>query len=155
MNIIFLDIDGVLNNLGSVAAFGNPSKYLDPVSIGLIAKLCEQAPAQIVISSSWRNGDTAKIENDLRTLGCGSFTARIIDETDDLLGVRGEEIAKWWKENGHMWDGYVIIDDDSDMLPGQPFVKTTFQDGFRFEHYVKCMRILNPEHRDADRRLIS
>lgn len=62
MNVVFLDIDGVLNNLGTVAAFGNPSKHLDPVSVALVDKLCREGEADVVVSSSWRNGDTARLQ---------------------------------------------------------------------------------------------
>ena len=145
MNIVFLDIDGVLNNLGSVVACGIPSKHFDPVSVRLVAKLCENADAKIVVSSSWRNGD-------LQDLACAGISSRIIDETPHLLDIRGREIQAWLDEHEDKVTNYVILDDDSDMIAGQNFVQTTFQDGFRFEHYVRALRYLNPDHPDCDLR---
>lgn len=47
--IIFLDIDGVLNQL-------QPNYYLDNRCIKNLAELCEKLSAQIVLTSSWRLG---------------------------------------------------------------------------------------------------
>lgn len=146
MNLVFLDIDGVLNNLGSVAALGSPSKHFDPVSVALVDKLCREADAQIVVSSSWRNGDTGRLISDLRRCGAECLTMHVIGETPRLRCERGKEIQAWLEQNGGPHDCYVIIDDDGDMLPGQPFVQTTFEDGFRFRHYQEALRHFVPDH---------
>lgn len=154
MNLVFLDIDGVLNNLGTVAAYGNPSKHLDPVSVRLVEKLCEEGGAQIVVSSSWRNGDTDRLRRELYEVASPKLSALIISETPERPDVRGTEIQEWLDEHSTENQRYVILDDDSDMLPGQNFVKTTFQDGFRFGHYIEALRFLNPEHPDCTRLII-
>lgn len=154
MNYVFLDIDGVLNNLGSICAFGNPSKYLDPVSVALVARLCTEAPALIVVSSSWRTGNTPEVENALRMAGAEKITGFIVGETPYLGKRRGEEIQQWLLDQSKPDTRYVILDDDSDMLTDQPFVKTTFEDGFRFRHYLEALRYLNPEHEDVTRRIL-
>lgn len=148
MNLIFLDIDGVLNNLGSVCAFGNPSKHFDPVSVALIDKLCREGDAKIVVSSSWRNGDIQRLCESLWDCNAGCLAKRVIGETPDLNCERGKEVQAWLERNERP-PRYVIIDDDSDMLPGQPFVKTTFEDGFRFRHYQEALRLLVPDHEDC------
>lgn len=149
MNFVFLDIDGVLNNLGSAVALGSMSEYFDPVSVALVDRLCREGNAQIVISSSWRNGDTDRLRDDFRRCGADCLADRIVDETPYLSRPRGEEIESWLKANGSGAYRYVIIDDDADMLPHQPFVKTDFDDGFRFRHYQEALRKLNPEHHDC------
>ena len=149
MNFVFLDIDGVLNNLGSVYAFGNPSEHFDPVSVALIERLCCEGCAYIVMSTSWRNGDTDRLCDELRQIAGNGLADRIIGEIPYLGRKRGEEIAQWIKNTGMAVDEYVIIDDDDDMLPDQPFVQTTFEDGFRLQHYREALKHLDPDHQDV------
>jgi hypothetical protein len=149
--VLFLDIDGVLNSLGSVLALGDPSHHLDPVSIGLLARVCKETDAQIVVSSSWRIGRTvAQLQNELDKLGAWALADRFIDRTGNgHNGHRGKQIREWLQTNGER--PYVIVDDDSDMLPEQRpyFVHTSYEDGFRAKHYREAMKILKPEHDDS------
>lgn len=154
--ILFLDIDGVLNSLSSVLALGAPSKCLDPVCIGLLARLCKETDAKIVVSSTWRIGRTVQqLQHTLDELGAWALADRFIGRTgDDHNGHRGRQIRQWMLDK-QFTGNYVIVDDDSDMLPEQEphFVKTSFEDGFRAAHYKKAMAILKPEH--ADSRIIT
>lgn len=146
--IVFLDIDGVLNSLGSVLALGNPSLHLDPVSIGLVARLCKETDAKIVVSSSWRIGKTVSaLQNELDGLGAWALADRFVARTGDgHNGHRGRQIHEWMQAHGER--PYVIVDDDSDMLPEQQpyFVHTTWEDGFRAKHYRAALKILKPDH---------
>lgn len=152
VKILFLDIDGVLNSLGSVLALGDPSHHLDPVSVGLIARVCRETDAQIVVSSSWRIGKAVKLlRHELQNLGAYKLAERVIGKTGDgHHGHRGRQIKQWREDNGHTGP-YVITDDDSDMLPEQKpyFVHTNWEDGFRARHYREAIKILNPEHSDS------
>lgn len=154
MNIVFLDIDGVLNNLGSVVGLGSPSKYFDPVSVALVEKLCEETGAQIVVSSSWRTGHAVHIKEDLRRCGAGCLASRYFGETPRLNIARGGEVNAWLRDNSIGAGRYVILDDDSDFYPGQPLVKTTFKDGFRFDHYTAAIRHLKPDHPHCNDRAV-
>ena len=149
--ILFLDIDGVLNSLGSVLALGDPSHHLDPVSVGLMARLCQETDAKIVVSSTWRIGRTVEmLKNELDKLGAHKVADRIIDRTKDFRAIRGKQIAQWIEDNA--FEGrYVIVDDDSDMLPEQKpyFVHTSWEDGFKAKHYRDALKILKPEHADS------
>lgn len=150
--ILFLDIDGVLNSLSSVLALGDPNHHLDPVCIKLIERLCKETDAKIVISSAWRIGRTAEaLQVTLAKLGAVEIAHRIVGRTGDgYNGHRGRQIKEWIEVNAPECS-YVIVDDDSDMLPAQKpyFVKTSFEDGFRAAHYKKAMVILKPEHADS------
>lgn len=53
--IVFLDIDGVFNCIGSMMAFGTPMIF-DEVALRLFDRLCEQVDAKVVVSSAWRIG---------------------------------------------------------------------------------------------------
>lgn len=149
--VIFLDVDGVLNSIGSVIALGSPNDYFDPVSVGLIARLCRETGAKIVVSSTWRIGRTVEqIRDELARAGAPQLREYIVDRTKDFQAIRGKQIARWIEDNG--FEGsYVIVDDDSDMLPEQKpyFVQTDYADGFRTRHYTNAMAIFDPQHADS------
>ena len=149
--ILFLDVDGVLNSVGSVLALGGPSDCLDPVSVGLVARLCRETGAKIVVSSTWRIGrDVERLKEELARAGAPQLAEFIIDKTDTVPGIRGKQIARWLEANDFS-GRYVIVDDDSDMLPEQKpyFVQTCYADGFRARHYTDAMAILDPKHADS------
>jgi hypothetical protein len=146
-NIIFLDIDGVLN----CELFYRSQQYLDykkdlelekkgeKITInyenGQICRerihwlntLCEETETVVVISSSWRLGRTLEeLQKLFKVVGA---TFKIIGKTDRTGYERGTEIAKWlrdnvvveseWECNYYDFYRYAIIDDDSDMLLNQ------------------------------------
>lgn len=139
MNVLFLDIDGVLNGYRSLIGLGayphavkeDQRERFDWVAIGMIRRVCEECEVSIVLSSSWRIGmdNTHEIANFL--------DLPIIDKTpyhNDRSSCRGNEISDWLMCNMH--ERYAIIDDDSDMLPHQKpfFVQTEHKNGMQIEH---------------------
>lgn len=150
MKVVFLDIDGVLNSRRTAIAFeayGRPGfsdeYYLDPIALKLIEKLCIITKAKIVISSSWRVGASLEelqhVFKDYNVSVIG-FTPRIYDHTK----VRGDEIQEWLGENEGVTH-YVIIDDDSDMLPHhieKHFVQTNLDLGLTADNYYAAGEIL-------------
>lgn len=161
MNVVFLDVDGVLNNLGSVLGLGNPSKHFDPVSVALVDRLCREGDAAVVVSSSWRTGNAQNLRADLIRCGGIAVANRVVSETPEISipgKRRGDEVALWLSQAAGTVTGmvarYVILDDDSDFYPEQPLVKTTFEDGFRFKHYIAALRHLKPEHPDCNDRSV-
>lgn len=116
MRILFLDIDGVLNNDSSLSE----GIHLIPEKIVMIRELCIELDLYIVISSSWRILLTLnEIQKIFRLLGF-SCTNRIIDITrkSKCGELRGNQIEDWLLDNPQVHK-YVIIDDDSDMLEYQ------------------------------------
>lgn len=153
MNLIFLDIDGVLNcqlffdintgkrELRKSVKSGNLDKddyygsQLCLERIGWLNDLCKEVDAKIVISSTWRLGKT--IEELQSIFNKSGATFEIIDKTPNLRGngcLRGNEIYQWIYDNSekicgkpyYEFKSYAIIDDDSDMLLWQAphFFKT-------------------------------
>lgn len=135
MNIMFLDIDGVLNcqifyeeqkdKINSESKDDYYIKQICKKRIDWLNKLCEEEKIQVVISSSWRLGKT--IEDLKHIFSLVGATFEIIDKTPNLRGdgcLRGNEIYKWIYDNSeklfgikyYEYKSYVIIDDDSDML---------------------------------------
>lgn len=115
---IFLDVDGVLNHEAAFRAHseaGHSGHYvLDPACVDRVLKLQRETGSIVVLSSTWRLLREARIvlaHAGIQIRGC---TPRRPGDK------RGHEIADWLAEHGVR--PYVILDDDSDMLPGQPFV---------------------------------
>lgn len=140
-NIIFLDIDGVLNcqtffeermekkELRKAVKDGDISRleyYKSQICekrISWLSKLCEEANCHVVVSSTWRKNKTIEELQEIMDACGGTF--KIIDKTPYTGYERGTEIALWLRENikpetygCHYFEfkKYVIIDDDSDML---------------------------------------
>ena len=106
MNVIFTDIDGVLQ-------INNPKKW-NKKCCKLYSDICNELDLKAVITSSWR------IQYKLRELQEIFYSQGIDVEiigTTDVLGIeRGEEIAMWLSDN--MISNYVVIDDNvKDILP--------------------------------------
>lgn len=157
VNVIFLDFDGVLNSVRSAVANLNKKKSwtsytdrewseLDPVAIGLVNRLCREASARVVISSTWRmNMSVNTFNKEFAKLGCEHID--VVGMTQILRGPRGNEIEQFLQDNPWI-NNYVILDDSSDMLDKQMkhFVHISLQNGMLLEHYREALRILCPFH---------
>lgn len=104
--IIFLDIDGVLNQLQ-----GN--YYLDRKCVENLGELCRKSKSMVVLTSSWRLGysNVGKCSpqiNELKDM-FREYNIAIIGRTLDL-GDRQTEIKDYIVR--HSVDKYIIIDDD-------------------------------------------
>ena len=148
MKVVFLDIDGVLNNVASAA------EGIDilPEKVILVRRLCQVTGASIVLSSSWRILFDIEFLRDLlyhtglRQRWAGDKPVSVIDVTPRLdSGPRGLEIQKWLSE--HQVTDYVIIDDDSDMLEIQMvnFIKTDNNIGLSSRDVDRAIQILGVE----------
>lgn len=143
--IIFLDIDGVLNCATTTqrhhGLFG-----MDPGMIELLGDIVEKTGADIVLTSTWR------LVSDWReTIKLCGLALTVIDRTPHMpappgKGIeyceRGKEIAAWLKDNQPI-EKYVILDDDSDMLPWQRHFKTYWKTGLTREVADKVINYLN------------
>jgi hypothetical protein len=127
MNILFLDIDGVLNSASTM----KHGVHLCNKRIVMLSQLCKELDLKIVISSSWRLlYDLRELKEMLNRTGF-SGRQRIIDVTNEHnTGHRGIEIKIWLTAHPEV-TRYAIIDDDRDMLPEQLpyFVKTSWKTG--------------------------
>lgn len=134
MKIIFLDIDGVLNNQETFARrraeydadreaylkklkdrkFSDDSE-IDRNLIQELNKIIRATGPKIVVSSSWRIGRTVEeLQDLLKRNGC---IGEVIDKTGrSSHGIRGLEIQEWidTHKEYHI-SNFVILDDDADM----------------------------------------
>lgn len=159
MNIIFLDIDGVLN---SMAYFENlkDKKYneIDESKLPLLQKMVTENNAQLVLSSTWRYlDDTQHTECYemwqylINTLD--KYDLKIIDKTPIINGNRPLEIKTWLENNNTQKINWVSIEDDfpeKDYIKydlGGHLIETKFftysiDDGGLQEKHVKLVREL-------------
>jgi hypothetical protein len=143
MNIIVLDVDGVLNMHGSGGLY-----TLNKKRLRLLDKIVKETDAKVVVSSTWRIDyqHMRKLRNCLGYRGI-----KIVGVTDQLgksasgeRYYRGHEIQKWLDEHPEV-NNYVILDDDSDMLDSQlrNFVQTDGKIGLTDTLAYRAAYILN------------
>lgn len=139
MKIIFLDIDGVLNNWASIAE----NIHILNDKCLLIRRIIEETGAKIVISSTWRLNSTVDELNKM-LWSVGIPYNSVISKTPSMTGIRGVEIETWLKDNDQV-ERYCIIDDDSDFLDYQKkyFVQTNMKSGLTTKLAKQAINILN------------
>lgn len=159
--VIFLDIDGVLNSTKSCEFYhkkygGNgyggffkedeeptlENVLWDDECVHWLDKIVKETGASIVISSTWRKHYGLLAFHSMFKL-YSVFDLDIVGKTKQkgFIG-RGKEIQDYIDENNIT--NYVILDDDSDMLPSQMsnFVNTDCDLGLTKDDYLKAVKIL-------------
>ena len=159
--LIFLDIDGVLNNqLYYTSGRADERDFrtnIDPVSVGFLNTLIKNTDAKVIVTSTWRLGRT--VGELQKILDDEGFTGEIIDRTKDLRRgnegdsiLRGNEILCYMKEHPEVlgcsysdYRHYVIFDDDTDMLYWHRynFIKTDPYCGLTPSNIYEAQKILN------------
>jgi len=146
VNVLFLDIDGVLNSAESRARGTTPEDAVfDPIAVARLDRIVVATGARIVVSSAWRcmNDAEAYIDGLLRERG---FHHGLLDVTpehcDPRRGNRGREIDAWLAR--HAVGRFVIVDDEWDFDEHhRPYlVKTCFATGLLDEHVEAAISIL-------------
>ena len=155
MNVIFLDIDGVLNSWQYDHLYRSVNDgNVDETRLPLLKHLVEQTNAKIILSSSWRkhwNKDASLCDPvglELENL-FSQYQLSIFDKTPELPNNdREEEIMMWLNQNQSVTH-FVVIDDMrfgwSDLQ--EHLVNTNYRIGRGLEesHIHEAIRILNEE----------
>lgn len=143
--VIFLDIDGVMIP-GRAYALRTQTRRpppFDPIAVGMVRQLCQEAGAQIVISSTWRKRRTRDEMRDvLRQNGLGEVTLHEDWGTPVLDSQpRGQQIAAWLRNHPTV-ERYAALDDDPSVrtLPGA--VLCSSADGIGLEQYNRARELL-------------
>lgn len=145
MNIIFLDVDGVLNDCSS-PHMGNMDELVYfkgeaflRRSLIILKRIVNKFDAEIVVSSSWRY-DKGLIYSLLYALNF--YGMNPIDVTPDYktyasFGTcRGDEIIGWIINSKEKVDNFIILDDYSDMgSVKNHLIKTITTHGLDEKHY--------------------
>ena len=157
-NIIFLDVDGVLNSMAYLKG-KDIGEEIDMRAVERLAEIYKECDCRIILSSSWRElrgSETKEPHSMYRYLeDClGQYGMEIVDVTPVRMSNRPEEIATWLKENGSLVKNYVSLDDDFDEKHYKHFglgghlVRTEFyvddetKGGLQAGHVKKAKRIL-------------
>lgn len=157
MNIIFLDIDGVLNTeryivyqVDNKITNGYDAQFnFDPKAMSNLREIVTKSNAKIVISSTWRMNRDYKNDQYWNAI-FDNFSkyhipAEIIDSTPILHTERGNEIKKWLQDNKNLnIENFVILDDDSDMceFTKTNLAKCSWKDGLSESAKIKALQIL-------------
>jgi hypothetical protein len=119
--LVFLDVDGVLNNMSS-------RNHLDPCNLTCLARLLHITNARIVLSTSWRHHHDHKIMLHDAMHAAGIPDNCIVGQTPELRRgtpdasrpMRSHEIRAWIDEARAStwagWDGTFVVLDDLDLL---------------------------------------
>lgn len=161
MKVIFLDIDGVLNNEYSESRCG---KYIgiDDDKVELLKQIVDKTGAIIVLSSTWRLGTTRygqslEHHHEYMNEKLGKYGLGIYDVTPELSqygDLRGKEINIWLQEHKDLnIESWIVLDDEFFLDFNLPqydildhWVKTDYYDsegGLSQEHVDKAVKILN------------
>ena len=175
MKVLFLDIDGVLNSenwfayriycvknnmvnilMNFVDTDDRNIKHkltmLDDRAIANLNRIIEETGCKVVLSSSWRSSIESENIFTQNLLKLKGFKYEFYDVTprlwfSDFSIRRGEEINFWLDKESekHEIESFVILDDDSDMLPEQMnnFIHIDRQVGLTDRDVLTAIEILN------------
>lgn len=156
MNLIFLDVDGVLNSQKfadkmfdeeCVDVFAND--LIDDHAVRLLKALIDETDSRVVLTSTWRKHFESfdRLCQQLRKHGITLYA--VIDRLSKNEH-RGDDITNWLKENRGHFTNYVILDDDSDMtVHMEHLVQTSFDDGLTRADVDKAIEILKGRKRNG------
>lgn len=149
MKIIFLDIDGVLNDHGRMM---NIHSGIQKDKALLFNKVLDETDCMIVISSAWRyiiltGAMTIKgFEILLLTHGLKCHN-RVIGWTpmDEEISSRGKQIQNWIDKYYAGKNTYVVVDDLDDGITecGHPFVHTDGKIGLTEQNVDQIIKLLS------------
>ena len=112
--------------------------------LGWLDELCKNLDLKIVISSVWRRHFNLE-EWNKEFIELGFHNLKIIGITETRHSLRGNEIKDWLDK--YKADDFVIIDDNSDMLPEQKkhFFQTDSYSGITPNTLYRIKRYLTHE----------
>lgn len=147
LNILFLDVDGVLNRCG-VSGQG-----LETALVAHLRRIIEESDPIIVVSSTWRNTphQLDRLRLLFHSLGAryGGCTPHLVEELPSGIVAakqRCEEILAWLDEAGHPPHFVILDDDDREMGALIPYlIKTESHVGLTDEIADKVIASLKTE----------
>lgn len=144
MNVVFLDVDGVLNNHRTTSK--SPEGYTG-ISTKLVRRLkniIKSTDSVIVLTSTWKESSDVELAYLHKRLG----GIEIVDSTsivDNRSFLRGTEIRNWLKEHEDV-EHFVILDDfdfnymEEGLIPY--LVLTNPENGLTDDDVLKAVEIL-------------
>lgn len=149
MNILFLDIDGVLNSKGSLIGIGpsipekDPLRVIfDPVAMGLLREMCKECEMKIYIHSTWAGGqqDRTWFRSVFSRYG---ISAEVLDKVH-RIEERNQRIQA--AIDHYKPDRLIILDDDPVCQEfGSDFIHVDNNNGLSWSHYARALRMFNKD----------
>lgn len=153
INIIFLDIDGVLNSrthmnnlIQQRKSVSSGNMELNRESILILKEIINKTNAKIVLSSSWRKilRNVVNVRNQLKSHGISLLGLTGTSQS----GKRDDEIREWinnWINEKNNIRSFIIIDDDEQdiELYKDRLIHTTWMYGLQKEHIKNSIELLN------------
>lgn len=110
--IVFLDVDGVLNDMHSTSE-------IEDEKVERLSEICRLGQSKIVLCSTWKvlwqpgqdSKECVKMREKL-TQALKKHGLEIHDVTPDLKDERPAECRKWLDEHAGEYDAVLILDDD-------------------------------------------
>ncbi|MFI8677624.1 HAD domain-containing protein [Bacillus thuringiensis] len=149
MNLIFLDIDGVMNHSNYfVRSKQHMLQAFCPQALVNLKEILEKCDAKIVVTSTWRKLGSA---NTLKKSIFSHYGLQkyIIGRTPILTNEpRGAEIQAFIDNFNKPIDRFIIIDDDDDMihLSDRLVLTSPYEDGLNEIKRDEAIQRLNNSH---------
>lgn len=159
-NVIFLDIDGVLNGHKGSEMIGSVLG-VDDDKLGRLKTITDEMDADIVLSSTWREFWAPELKNDGVNNWLGTSKKRygrylnlrfadagleIIDKTDDIAWFRrGEEIIKYLDTHEDI-ESFLVLDDEDFMWKKQGLADNWVSTGIGDLHLCRCGDGIKDKH---------
>ena len=127
MKVVFLDVDGVLNNDSTTTRTKHGAEFIDDYLIERLKRLVDATDATVVLSSSWRYGrncalHSADFDELIEKLELHGVC--IEDYTPELrINDKSVEIDDYLQEHPEI-ENFVILDDDPMKLHADHHVRT-------------------------------
>ena len=136
--IIFLDIDGVLNDAPTILGTGDDLPTMEHLEC--LKQIVDATGAEIVLSSSWRL--YKRYTKDVN-VALKKVNLHLIDVTEELR-ERDEEIREWLGRHPEV-EQYLILDDEDVFTEElkEHHILTSFYEGLLTKHVKKSIEILN------------
>lgn len=151
MRVIFLDIDGVLNN-GATRTVAVPlvgggtaaAPCFRPECVVRFNRVVRQARAGVVVSATWGRPpfETAALRLYLREQGveCVLLGQTLVSQT---WRPRGHDIVAWLESLSETVESFCILDDHDDMVQLKRYlVKTDYATGMQERHVHAALVLL-------------
>ena len=154
MKILFLDVDGVLNQADDFYIYTTPAahmffpKIVDMNKVSmlnfLLTELNKFEPVKIVVSSAWRK-DAYNLEEFVELTGIGieffheDWRTDTLGHSDGGTGPRPQEVQEWLDKHPQATE-WLALDDLPFAFPEANFIKTDGLLGVTFENFEELLR---------------
>jgi len=122
--VLFLDIDGVLNDETFLQRCKSLDQEIDPKKVSLLNHIINKTGCRTILSSSWRSQGLNEVQRKLEKVGFNhqldGCTPLLEERTPGgifFAARRGDEIGSWIYAHGGMQTKAVCILDDEDVSP--------------------------------------